>query len=381
MNEIQAKREKFNLLVDIVSKLDITQTQYNKAKERYETIGKWLADGEYCFNDSRKKCFKNGEIYPQGSFRLGTVIKPIAQKEFDVDLVFFIPNIDKNLFKPEEIKNIIGDRLRSHGKYRNMLKELKRGWRINYQDEFHLDITPSIPHDIKGELVPDSKLQDWKASNPREYSDWFDEISNQLPSFLSKKFEEDVIGIEAAAHDIEDFPENSNNKPILKRFIQIMKRHRDIMFKNDDNKPISIIITTLAAHSYNECIYNYYDNELDLFFNVIKNMPKYIKFNREYKVLNPTHKEENFAEKWNEDIHKKEAFDRWHKKLLEDIELLKNIYGIDKIFINLEKIFGNDLVKNIEDNYMSSIHNNRMKGIFTTSFGTFGVKKNTFYGN
>jgi len=380
MNEIQTKREKFNLLVEIINKLDITQTQYNKAKERYEAVGKWLAEGKYCFNDNRKKCFEDGTIYPQGSFRLETVIKPVGQKEFDVDLVFFIPNIKEKDFHPEKIKEIIGDRLRSHEKYKNMLEELKRGWRINYKDEFHLDITPAIPHNIKGEWVPDSKLQNWKASNPREYAIWFNKIAEQLPNFL--KITKDSITF-AFEHSIEDFPENDNNKPVLKRFIQIMKRHRDLMFKNDDNKPISIIITTLATHSYNECIKDHnYDNELELFYDVIKNMPKYIKIDnsKEYKILNPTHKEENFAEKWNEDSTKKIAFDTWHKRLLQDIKLLKEIYGIDKIFSNLEEVFGNDFVKQIEENYMNHIHDSRKQEVLSTSFGIYSVKKNTFYG-
>lgn len=37
---------------------------------------------------------------------------------------------------------------------------------------------------------------------------------------------------------------------ILQRIVQILKRHRDIMFNGDEDKPISIIITTLASRAY-----------------------------------------------------------------------------------------------------------------------------------
>ena len=36
----------------------------------------------------------------------------------------------------------------------------------------------------------------------------------------------------------------------MQRIVQILKRHRDVMFKDDKDKPISIIITTLAANAY-----------------------------------------------------------------------------------------------------------------------------------
>ena len=50
---------------------------------------------------------------------------------------------------------------------------------------------------------------------------------------------------------VEDVPEYQVKTP-LQQGIQILKRHRDIMFVEDpDDKPISIIITTLAAHAYN----------------------------------------------------------------------------------------------------------------------------------
>ena len=49
--------------------------------------------------------------------------------------------------------------------------------------------------------------------------------------------------------DIEPFPAQSNIKGILRRIVQLLKRHRDIAFADvkEDIAPISIIITTLAS--------------------------------------------------------------------------------------------------------------------------------------
>ena len=44
------------------------------------------------------------------------------------------------------MKKTIGDRLRANGYYAPLLEEKPRCWRLSYANEFHLDITPSIPN-------------------------------------------------------------------------------------------------------------------------------------------------------------------------------------------------------------------------------------------
>ena len=60
-----------------------------------------------------------------------------------------------------------------------LLEEMCRCWRLLsdfYANEFHLDITPSVPNMAcvnGGELVPDEDLRTWKASNPRGFKALF----------------------------------------------------------------------------------------------------------------------------------------------------------------------------------------------------------------
>jgi hypothetical protein len=73
----------------------------------------------------------------------------------------------------------------------------------------------------------------------------------------------------------------------------MFKRHRDVMFSGDpDGKPISIIISTLAAHAY--------QGETDLreaTINILDRMPGLI--NPQHpRVPNPVDPEEDFADKW-----------------------------------------------------------------------------------
>jgi hypothetical protein len=380
-----AKKDLYNLMDMIGEKLDITDTQFKKAKDRYEAVGQWLVDGEYCLV-GKQICLKDGDIYPQGSLKLETAVKPLAQEEFDVDLVFFTPNVSTNDIEPSELNRLLGDRLRLHSKYKDMMEPLKRGWRITYADEFHLDITPSInnhtePHNAS-ELVPDRKIQNWKPSNPKEYADWFDDAAKVIPSFSLRK-----IALESKATTITDFPENTRKKPLLKRYVQLMKRHRDVMFKDKEQKPISIIITTLATHAYAYCVRNFtYDNEFDLLTDTLKHMPTFIEGDEgNYRVMNPKTTYENFAERWNEVPLKKKTFDKWHEGATKFCEELKNsTSGQHQIFESLETHFGKFPVKNVYDETTKKVDDYRKKGLLGAGFGTLAephsVKKNTFFG-
>jgi len=83
---------------------------------------------------------------------------------------------------PAALKKAVGDCLRGNGNYSPLLEEMPRCWRLNYANEFHLDITPSIPNPncpLGGELVPDKTLKEWMTSNPKAYKWLFEQRANR----------------------------------------------------------------------------------------------------------------------------------------------------------------------------------------------------------
>jgi len=54
----------------------------------------------------------------------------------------------------------------------------------------------------------------------------------------------------AARADVQEIPDYRVQTP-LQQVVKLLKRHRDKRYNGDDDKPISIIITTLAAKGYN----------------------------------------------------------------------------------------------------------------------------------
>ncbi len=378
------KREAFGFLDRICQELEPTDTQYERAERAYDSVGEWLAE------DS---ALAAALVYAQGSAAHGTMAKPIGRNEHDVDAICFVANLTPAL-APATLKKLIGDRLRAHGRYRDMLEEMPRCWRLNYAGDFHLDLTPSIKNPAcvnGGELVPDKKLGAWKTSNPRGFRDLFARRASLHPVGGTIDRREHV-----AKADVEPFPAQKSRKGVLRRTVQLLKRHRDIAFLHDDEglAPLSIIITTLASQAYEYCVTHHrYDNELDLLCDTIRAMPWFIEIgaaggNRTWLVPNETTEGENFAEKWNKDAQKAAAFYSWHKAALADFEAMASLAGMDAINRHLEERLGGDPVQKA----VSALTQQRGiarstgrlavasgVGLTTAASGT-AVRANTFFG-
>ena len=390
----------FKMLEKVIKNLDISPSVYKDAEEKYQAVGKWLADGEYCLID-KKICLNDGEIYVQGSIKIGTVVKPIGQEEFDIDLVFYTPNISTDDILPEELKKLIGDRLKSENSiYKDKVTSTNRGWCINYENKFHLDITPSLdkidePHN-NSELVADKKLKTYMPSNPKDYAEWFDNISLTIPIIESTQrlFKSDIfmdglsIGRESSI-TVHTLPNHEETKLLLQKFVQIFKRHRSEQYrkksdKEKKDKPSSIIITTLATTSYLYCIENFsYNNEYDFMLDVLKYMPKSITQRGDDDwIENPTVNNENFAEKWNDKPMRKKHFYDWHNNCIKFFDKFNPDMGQDILFEYLEDGFGKDATQIIRDEYIQKLDDSRKNGLLsiaTIAIPTV-VKPNTFFG-
>lgn len=304
--QIVLKEDLSQLLRYAAEILDIPDHLYEDAVLKYEDIGAWLAA-----EDSELREYVP-EIYPQGSFRLGTIVRPLTRKdEYDIDLVCHL-QIKKENTTQKELKQIVGNRLKKRQDIAEILEEYRRCWRLDYPKQFHMDVLPVIPNIERpptGLLLTDKELVRWQKSNPKLYADWF--YSRMKVIFEERK------GALAKSYqmDIEEVPYWQVKTP-LQRAVQILKRHRDIYFQNDqDNRPVSIIITTLAAKAYRN-----QDDLYDALLDLVRDMPKFIecRYGR-WWVPNPVDpQDENFADKWNEKPERRLAFFTWLKKVESD---------------------------------------------------------------
>ena len=156
------------------------------------------------------------------------------------------------------------------------------------------------------------------------------------------------------------------------------------MFRNDtEDKPISIIITTLAARAYK--------GEADTYgalFNVIVSMESYIGRDADgnFVISNPVNEEENFADKWPTHPKRKENFFKWLAQLKTDLRSLQTNTGIE-LQRTLSNSFGQDVTSrsytdftaNKRNEFSSSAAKISTTGILGTIGKTLNAA-NTFYG-
>ena len=139
------------ILESIIEKIELPDYAYETATKRYEDLGKWFSRDESSLKNL------SPHIFPQGSFRLGTAIRPIDESEsYDLDLGCELENgVTMDNCTQKELKtSYIKQELETYRKARgikNDLEEKHRCWRLEYLDElnFHMDIVPCIPSDIK----------------------------------------------------------------------------------------------------------------------------------------------------------------------------------------------------------------------------------------
>ncbi|MCB8954764.1 MAG: nucleotidyltransferase [Ardenticatenales bacterium] len=335
--------------------LDISATHFERAETRYKAIGDWLS------RPASVVAIYDPEIFPQGSFSLGTVIKPATnEEEYDIDLVCKIKATKLNMSQ-KRLKLLIGQELISYAKAQNMTsppEERRRSWRMDYADQpvhFHLDVLPAIPDDenLRDDVIAitDNQLSnygsittDWPHSNPVGYAAWFRERMRVRLEIMRREL------AEALKANIEDVPDYKIKTP-LQRTIQILKRHRDVTYKGEpEDKPISILITTLAACAY--------QNESDLdesLLSIVTGMQDYIEDrNGVFWVSNPADPRENFADKWEQYPARKEAFLEWLVQIEIDILSLFAADDVVSLKADLQSQFGehatNAAIKGLQSN-------------------------------
>ena len=340
--------------------LDISENHYKQAVERYQAIGGWLAREESTIAKYDPK------IYPQGSFLLGTIVKPITDiEDYDIDLVCEL-DLTKKEISQKQLKDMVGNEVKRYAETNNMKhppREGNRCWTLEYAEgaQFHMDILPALPDRESFKLFLESKGfspvwtefaiaitdkrhknyekidEDWLRSNPKGYAMWFKKR-------MKVQFERQrKLLAESIKANIEDVPEYKVKTP-LQRAIQILKRHRDIMFVDDqENKPISIIITTLAAHAYNN-----EDNLLEALINIVNGMPKYIQYKQGKPwISNPVNPTENFADKWIKNPKLKEKFEQWLKKVKTNLEAILSSQDLHNIIEGLKPKFGDRIINEV----------------------------------
>jgi len=321
----RASKTTEDYLEALAEELAISDARYEQASRSYTSLGEWLHRPESSVRGYAP------QVYVQGSFRLGTAIRPLNDaEEYDVDSVCELRSLTTRDLTQAQLKEIVGREIRAYHKAQNMKKPVREGrrcWVLDYADgaQFHMDIVPAVPnaaqqralleaygHSIRlsetAIVITDLKSPvygvmsgDWQRSNPKGFAQWFRER-------MGAPFERRRRRLAEAVHaSVEDIPDYKVRTP-LQSAIMILKRHRDGMFEHHYQvRPISIIITTLAAHAYGG-----EETIADALYSILEGMDRFIYYSGNRVIIsNPSDPLENFADKWPEHPERQAAFFEW----------------------------------------------------------------------
>lgn len=322
------------LLANVAEVVDLPPDMYAAAEEQYRLVGQFLAD---------QSGGQGWDVYPQGSVRLGTVVRPFTGDEgFDLDMVCR-RNIEKTSTTQAKLKEEVGDVLAEYlGANRDVpgvpysCTPSRRCWTLHYPVEFHMDVLPAIPNPVTkptGILLTDKQLTEWLPSDPIAYASWFRE--RMATEFLQRK----TALVAELRKSIEQVPD-WQVKTTLQQLVQVLKVHRDLHFLDDlEDRPPSILITTLAAYAYNG------DSDLfDAILHVVAHMAEFIEVSSSYpRVMSPV-ADENFADKWSEYPERQRKFRSWLNKISVDLQEAADLNGWPKVTARPGESFGTELI-------------------------------------
>lgn len=317
------------ILQEVCNGLQITPTQFQNAEEKYRSVGAWLA------HKSSKLAGLQPEIFAQGSMALQTTVRPRTDEDsYDLDLVLVVkPTSDD----PMTLYRLVEERLRESPHYRDIVERKKRCIALNFRADdhaFHMDILPGRPDIDRGGTcieVPDRKTPSvWQPSNPRGYREWFEGRATTETFLLEQR------GQEPLPQDAE-----ATAKAVLKRTVQLMKRRRDLLIEDEDLRPRSIILTTLAGTHYNgerttiEALQGILRRILDA---ITAASPARI------RVPNPTNQDELFCESFKTPEHY-DTFVSFLKASLREIEEVRSLSGLPALSSKLSQMYGEKITK------------------------------------
>ncbi|PXA04628.1 hypothetical protein DDZ13_05500 [Coraliomargarita sinensis] len=329
-------------LLAVAEYLDLPPGMADSVQKRYKSISDWIE------RESSELYGFAPKIYTQGSFAIGTVVRPLSEAdEFDIDMVCELQRKRDELTQ-KQLYDDVGGEVEGYVDAQNFKKDAtpwEKCWTIEYSDDgytFKVDIVPCLPDSpSRVRLVKEAKLSanlaetaiiltdkdhagyeqivhDWERGNPKGYAEWF---KGRMRVRLNEAKEARAKMVKLAA---EDIPTYSVRTP-LQRAIQIIKRHRDTYFEKRGHRTSSIILTTLAAWAYqNE------GNIVDAMEAIVGGIDRSVVWNGyKYRITNPIDPDENFAKQWNEDRRYADAFSDWLQALRADWEKFKSEHNKD----------------------------------------------------
>ncbi len=157
----------------LVNKVNLGDGRIKQLDERVTAITSFVQSGDDAFATNFI------DILPQGSYAHRTIINPVrANDEFDADLLLETDEVDD--WEAEDYVQELYRVFRDSSTYRNMVSRHDRCIRIDYANEFHIDLVPYMERH-NAHYITNRVENQFELTNPEGYNKWLDE-QNRLAS-------------------------------------------------------------------------------------------------------------------------------------------------------------------------------------------------------
>ena len=143
--------------------VNLNQSRIDRLEKRLETITNFLKE-----SDLLKDNFL--ETIPQGSYAHKTIIKPLPNKEFDVDILVYLKEFKG--WEPKDYINNIYYLFKNNKTYKDIVHRGTRCILLNYSGDFHIDLVPCI--EVEGKCyIFNRKENEREETDGEGYENWF----------------------------------------------------------------------------------------------------------------------------------------------------------------------------------------------------------------
>lgn len=348
--------ERHQDILKIIQNLDISPTMYKNAHDKYISLARYLESHGI-----------EADMYPQGSFALGTVVRPVAKNpdaSYDLDFVCQVWH-NRDQLAPSDLRTEVEQILRSSDLYGGKLEVYDKCFTVRYADiggvGFSIDIVPAADENASNKLRLTQKSHTpsliqtaiaipkqcnntyrWITNNPKGYRTWFEEINKPFMLAVQQEQRQKILQENRTLFaSVEEIPDTVLRSSV-QRVIQILKYHRDVYYSQfrdgDDTKPISAIISTIVAQvaATLPATISVFDllqsvlNEFNIYSNYQLLTEKRFsechpgkdlirKENGRWILENPANPEDNLADQWNTDDKIPQRFYRWIRTAYDDL--------------------------------------------------------------
>ena len=271
------------LLMDIAHKVQLSAGAYDRAVDRYNRIAAYIGSA----NSSLSAL--NPLIYPQGSFRVGSVISAHDDTEdYDIDLLLEL-DIPADSDPAAVLDLVQADLNSAKGVFQfSECRPKRRCVTIEYSD-MHLDITPAVrvggttPR-IVSIFDTHPERANHSIANPEGFARWFEAAVMPAEFLQERLLKADAIPV-PAQKPIEQKPERLLT-------VQLLKRFRDVMVdaKGYERCP-SVLLSKIAAEApKGEGLFRDLVSASSHIANAITDIPP--------PVTNPSCQQDDFSDRW-----------------------------------------------------------------------------------